>query len=314
MEKQLLDKVRAVLAASADGPPPSFDFGDVLTGFSGERLLACLHGLTALLCGDDNVYLEIGVFQGLTLISNARVNPSVTCFGIDNFSLFNDGRDNFSLVRSRMEKLGVHNATIINRDFEDALHNLEADLGGRKIGVFFVDGAHDYRSQLVALLKGKAFLAQASAIVIDDANYAHVRQANSDFLRSHSDFALLMEAYTPGHMANLTGKDRDAAAAGFWNGVNVIVHDPQHHLTRNYPREESKEIFFQSHDVFRHEFAELAFDALKAVQSTLEPSSSETEAMATLRQTFADHRRRHPRRFHHQNTHSGGLPAFRLHV
>jgi hypothetical protein len=312
MNPDRLEKACAVLRNAGQGPVPVFEFGETLTGFSGERLLACLHGLTAALCDEQRVYLEIGVFQGLTLLSNSKVNPGIACLGIDNFSLFNEGKDNFEIVRLRMSQLGVHNAIIINKDFEEALHGLESDLGTRKIGVFFVDGAHDYRSQLVSLLKAKPHLAEGCAIVVDDANYAHVRQANADFLRSHPDFALLMEAYTPGHMANLIGEDRVAASAGFWNGVNVMFHDPEHRVPRAFPREESKELHFQSHDVFRHEFGELAFPALKAIQESLDDSGAGLDSLAAIRQVFAEQRRRHPERFRHQNTGSRDLPSFRL--
>ena len=312
MNEERLKKACAVLRNAGGGPPPAFDFGQTLTGFSGERLLACLHGLTNALCDKDRVYAEIGVFQGLTLISNAKVNPAIHCIGIDNFSLFNEGIDNYETVRQKMTQLGVKNATVINKDFEDALRDLSDDLQGRRIGVLFVDGAHDYRSQLVSLLKAKAYLAKDCAIVVDDSNYAHVRQANADFLHSHPEFALLMEAYTPGHMANLTGRDRADASAGFWNGVNVMIHDPQGRIARAFPREESKELYFQSHDVFRHEFAELAFDALKAVQASLDSPELLPNALVEIQHAFAEHRRQHPDRFRHQNTRSEGLPAFRL--
>jgi hypothetical protein len=313
MGKEQLQRIRALLAEAAGGAPPEFDFGDVLTGFSGRRLISCLHKLTAAICGGDRIYLEIGVFQGLTLLSNARVNPNVACFGIDNFSLFNDGRNNFDIVRERMRRLNVGNATVINRDFEAALHELDLHIGSRRIGVFFVDGAHDYRSQLVSLLKARRYLADGCVIVVDDCNYAHVRQANADFLRTHPEFSLLMEAYTDGHIANLNGAARKAAEAGFWNGANIMVHDPEHHLGRAWPREESKELYFLSHDVFRHEFAELAFPALQAIQAVLDSGQCQTASLSKLLETFAGHRRTHPRRFRHQNTQSSGLPAIRLH-
>lgn len=36
-------------------------------------------------------------------------------------------------------------ATLIDKDFEEALLNFD-----RKVGVYFVDGPHDYRSQFCA--------------------------------------------------------------------------------------------------------------------------------------------------------------------
>jgi hypothetical protein len=313
MNQNMLNKIRSIASRIDAGPIDPLDFDGVLTGFSGEKLMAWLHSATALLCGPQSVYLEIGVFQGLTLISTAARNPDIACFGIDNFSLFNEGRENLKTVEDRMKRLGVGNATVINLDFEEALHDLGSYLGGRKVGVFFVDGAHDYRSQLVSLLKGKTFLAEDCVIVIDDSNYAHVRQANADFLRSQPEFALLFEAYTPGHMANLQGTEKEAAAAGWWNGVNVMVRDREHLIERRYPREESKQMYFDSHDVFRHEFSELAFPALKAAQDLLTAMPEEAEkTVAQIKSMLADQRRRHPERFRHQNTSSAGLPQFAL--
>jgi hypothetical protein len=286
----------------------------VLTGLSGEKLMRCLHGLTQVLCDRDKVYLEIGVFQGLTLISNAAVNRGIDCFGVDNFSLFNEGLENLEVVQTRMAKLGVSNAKVINLDFEEALHTLDRHIGGRKIGVFFVDGPHDYRSQLVSLLKAKPYLADDCVIVIDDCNYAHVRQANADFLRSHPEFALLCEAYTPGHGANLNEEARTAAAAGWWNGANILLRDVDRTIPRKYPREESKDMYFLSHDVFRHEFAEMAFPAIRAVQAMLDGSPAEADsALGKVRAEFLEHRRRHPARYKHQNTSSEGLPPFMVH-
>jgi hypothetical protein len=313
MNRETLTKIQSIASqveVGSLGPP---DFGGVLAGFSGEKLMAWLHGVTALLCGPETVYVEIGVFQGLTLISTAAKNPHVACFGIDNFSLFNEGHENLNTVYDRMKRLGVGNATIINLDFEEALEGLDRHLGARKIGVFFVDGAHDYRSQLVSLLKSKEYLAEDCVIVIDDSNYAHVRQANADFLRSEPEFALLFEAYTPGHVANLNSAQKEAAIAGWWNGVNVMVRDREHLIERRYPREESKQMYFDSHDVFRHEFAELAFPALKAAQDLLTAMPEEAEkTVAQIKSLLADQRRRHPERFRHQNTSSAGLPQFAL--
>jgi hypothetical protein len=57
MNEERLKKACAVLRNVGQGPPPVFDFDQILTGFSGERLLACLHGLTNVLCDRDRVYL-----------------------------------------------------------------------------------------------------------------------------------------------------------------------------------------------------------------------------------------------------------------
>ncbi len=315
MKDSKFAKLRLEAVKANEGSFRRPDFGDVLTGFSGEKLMHCLQSFTGLLCGADMAYVEIGVYQGLTLLSNAAVNPGVPCFGIDNFAFFNEGRQNLSVVQERMRKLDLSNAEILNMDYEAALLSLDRHIGQRRIGVLFVDGPHDYRSQLVPLLLAKRYLADDCAIFVDDANYAHVRQATTDFLRSHDEFALLFEAYTSGHLANLRDEAKEQAIKGWWNGVNVIVRDPAHAIARRFPREDAKDLYFASHDVFRHELAELAYPALNAAQTLVDaPVGSVEGAIADLRERVVEHRRSHPGRFKHQNTYSDGLPPFTVHL
>ena len=111
-------------------------------------------------------------------------------------------------------------------DYEFALDNLNKFLKkDEKVGVFFIDGPHDYRSQLIPLLKIEKYLTNKSIIIIDDANYAHVRQATKDFLSINNSFKLLYEAYTESHVANLEESKKQNILDGWWNGVNIIVKD-----------------------------------------------------------------------------------------
>jgi hypothetical protein len=315
MNADLFKKLQSIAATAETGQFDRPDFKGVLTGFSGEKLMYCLRQFTQLLCGQDVVYAELGVFQGLTLISNAAANPDVACFGIDNFSLFNEGRKNLAIVEERIAKIGATNAHVINLDYEEALRALDGHIGRRKIGVFFVDGPHDYRSQLLPVLLAKPYLAENCAIFVDDSNYAHVRQANGDFLRTNPEFAMLFEAYTRAHIANLKPADKEEVMAGWWNGLNVMVRDPAGLIPRTFPREDAKHLHVESHEVFRHEFAELACPALLAAQAALDtPGEGAAQAASRLKTAMLEHRQKHAARFKHQNTYSDGLPAFRIHV
>ncbi|OHA66509.1 MAG: hypothetical protein A3D64_01215 [Candidatus Wildermuthbacteria bacterium RIFCSPHIGHO2_02_FULL_49_9] len=289
---------------------------DVLDGFSGDSIVGCLQRLTKIVSArNDSCYLEIGVLQGFTLLSIALANPDVPCFGIDDFSLFNEGKKNFEIVRERQRKLGITNAHILNMDFEEALDNLEQHIQEKKIGVLFVDGPHDYRSQLISLLKAKRSLADSAVIVVDDANYAHVRQANADFLASELDFALLFEAYTPLHPANMTPRVKEKARKGWWNGVNVLMKDRERRVVRSFPPTGERERFFASHDVFRHEFAETAIEALRYGSALVDGTESEEKKRRKLlKERLLSERQRHPGRFPFYNTESKGLPDFKLHL
>lgn len=103
----------------------------VLSGYSGRKLVGALQRLCRLFDGDETAcYLEIGVFQGLTLNSVASANRVFPCYGVDNFAYFDPRQENMSLVKERMAALGIDNAELINADYEDALSSLDRYLGG----------------------------------------------------------------------------------------------------------------------------------------------------------------------------------------
>lgn len=221
--------------------------GSILTGYSGTKLVASLQRLTNLWKGtDDACYLEVGVFQGLTLLSVAAANPRLPCFGIDNFAFFDPEGKNQGLVIERRAKLKADNASIINLDYEDALESLATHISDRKVAVYFVDGPHDYRSQLICLELALPYLRDDAVIIIDDCNYNDVRQANRDFLVTHPEFALVFEAYTPCHPSNMNEQQLTEARSGWWNGVNILARDPGHTVERSYPPTERNRLLFEN--------------------------------------------------------------------
>jgi predicted O-methyltransferase YrrM len=206
-----------------------------LTGFSGKKLIGLLQRLAALASSRNECYLEVGVFQGLTLLSVATAMESGTAFGIDNFSHHDPEGANLSIVKERIDMLGATNAVVINEDYEDALEQLDKYIGDKKIGVYFIDGPHDYRSQFMCLALAKPYLSENAVVIVDDANYRHVRQANRDFLVTNRDFNLLFEAYTQCHPVNMTKQDKENASNGWWDGVNVLVRNADVELEPMYP-------------------------------------------------------------------------------
>jgi hypothetical protein len=292
--------------------PPS----STLDGFSGSRLVGAIQRFTRHFTNSHNaVYIEIGVFQGLTLLSNAFANPGSECLGIDNFSQFNEGRTNKAIVQKRMAALNVDNARILDIDFEEGLNRLDEILAaGQKIGVFFVDGPHDYRSQLIPLLRVKPYMAENGVILIDDANYPHVRQATFDFLQSAPEYALLCEAYTSAHPANLSGEEKSRALGGWWNGVNILIHDADHALPRNFPplSPGARDLHFITHDLFRTRYAELAWEVLQRAEALVDQGADADSQRKAVREMLDNHRIQYPDRHNHQNTYSASLPTFNV--
>jgi hypothetical protein len=254
----------AVRAAESQG---AVDLADAheLTGYSGLKLIGALQRLASVQSDAAGVcYLEIGVFRGLTLLSVAAANPTIACFGIDNFAFFDRDGKNLGIVTKRRQEMNVRNANIINLDYEDALADLTRHAGGLRVATYFVDGPHDYRSQLICLELALPHLHDHAVIVVDDANYNDVRQANRDFLTIHPEYALLFEAYTPCHPSNMTGEQLAAARAGWWNGVNILVHDPHRTLQRTYPPSERSRLLFENDRIVHS--ANIAESAPRAIR------------------------------------------------
>jgi hypothetical protein len=221
-----------------------------LTGYSGRKIVNLLQHLAQSCCG-ETCYAEVGVFQGLTLLSVAAANPVLACFGIDNFS-FGEGAGNRRKVENACDSHALTNVHLVVQGYEEAMAELSVLTGGRKIALYFVDGPHDYRSQLMCLLLARPHLAPGVMIVIDDCNYPQVRQANHDFLVTHPDYALAFQAYTPRHPNNMDAQGMAAASAGWWNGINLIVHDPDRLLVRCYPPLTEAASAFQREDHWLH--------------------------------------------------------------
>lgn len=244
-----------------------------LTGFSGEKLVGTLQRIAKYQADRSaGCYLEVGVFKGLSLLSVASVLCEERAYGIDNFSQFDPGGKNERIIAESARGNGLHNVRLINSDYEDALENLGVHIGDSKVGLYFVDGPHDYRSQLVCLQLAKPYLSDLAVIVVDDCNYRHVRLANRDFLIANQEYKLLFEAYTKCHPANM-GKGSEwemDARKGWWNGVNVIVHDPQGELHRMVPETMRERTLYENeHLVHSAQYGFLALDAVACFQSVI---------------------------------------------
>lgn len=305
---------RCVREADAEGlvPGPGID---ALQGLSGRKTVGALQRLGRLAAEERGTcYLEIGVYQGLTLLAVAAANPGLACFGVDDFSLLDPKGENLKIVEARIARLGARNASLVNLGFEDALAGLAARVGGRKVGLYFVDGPHDYRSQLLALMLALPHLDERAAVVVDDANYPFVRQASRDFLLTQPAFKLAFEAYGPAHPANMDPETRRRHEAGWLNGVHVLVRDPGGLLPEMLPAADPRpELYVNDWLVHRHGMAELAPDALDLAGALCrEDADAERTARARLLEKYRARKAAIEARFPDRNVDSEGLPESRF--
>lgn len=247
---------------------------EILPGFSGLKLIGLLQRVARSIEQVPNVcYAEIGVFQGLTLLSVALAAPNLKVYGIDNYSQFDPEHKNKQLVLDRQQHLSLSNVQLIDRDYDEVLRSFPDLSAGEKIGLLFVDGPHDYRSQLLCVLLALPHLAENAIIVIDDCNYEHVRLATRDLLMIDPTIRLVFEVYTPGHPMNLGTEMEKEMRAGWWNGVHVLVRGPAAAKAKRFlpnigkARERcEREHQLQPHaaDVCSQELYDLAYDLAAA--------------------------------------------------
>ncbi len=185
-------------------------------------LLARVRGMTtpsvlqllnwAVACLEEGeVYAEVGCFQGATLIGALLGHPTRLAYAADNFSLFDPHGQNRAALRRNLGAWGVlGQVRFREQDFESFLLGLRGE--GVRVGVYFYDGAHDYRSQLLGLLLVRPLLAQRAVLVVDDTNWPAPRQASWDFLAVERECRLLYDLPTPGNLH-----------PSFWNGLQVLA-------------------------------------------------------------------------------------------
>lgn len=167
-------------------------------------------------CMEHNeVYCEIGCFQGATLIGALLNHPEQMAYAVDDFSEFDDSGKNFEVLSKNLSFFNLDQQVIFcHQDFEKFFFELREIQPEAKIGVYFYDGAHDYRSQLLGLLLVRPFLAEKALLIVDDSNLSSVQQANWDFMATHPQCQLLLDLPTiqNGHCT-------------FWNGLHVFRWD-----------------------------------------------------------------------------------------
>ncbi len=165
--------------------PKSGRFQNILNQVPGMTTASIMQLLNfAVECmAQEEVYCEIGCFQGATLIGALLDHPHRMAYAVDNFSEYNPWQDNESKLLENIERFNLdEQICFCYQDFEDFFLNLREMTLEDKIGVYFYDGAHDYRSHLMGLLLVRPFLAEKALIITVNSNWQAVQQANRDFI------------------------------------------------------------------------------------------------------------------------------------
>jgi Methyltransferase domain len=162
-----------------------------------NHTVACMSGETS--------FVNIGVWNGFTLLSGMIGNPNKICIGVDNFSEFGGPRDQF-LDRFNTYRSDNHHFYCAGyQEYFRKVHSGE-------IGFYIYDGHHSYEHQMAGLKLAEPFFAQNCVILVDDTNGIEPRDATLDFIReSPNRYEILLDVKT------LWNKHPT-----FWNGVLIF--------------------------------------------------------------------------------------------
>jgi predicted O-linked N-acetylglucosamine transferase (SPINDLY family) len=193
--------------------PKSSQFQKVLDQIQGMTTAGVMQLLNwAVACMEpDELYCEIGTYRGSTLVGALLNQGDRLAYAVDNFSEFDDGQT-FAALLDNLSHFNLEDQVYFcNQDFQEFLLQLKEIETNNNIGVYFYDGAHDYRSTLMGLLLVRPFLADRALIILDDANWKTVQQAIWDFIATSPEATVLLELATP-----------VARHESFWNGIWVL--------------------------------------------------------------------------------------------
>jgi Methyltransferase domain len=153
----------------------------------------------------DVSFVNVGVWNGFTLLSGMVGNSDKRCVGVDNFSEFGGPREQF-LSRFNTYKSEAHH--FYDSDYRDYFKNNHSG----EIGFYIYDGSHSYENQMAGLKIAEPFLGQDAIVLVDDTNGVEPRQATLDFISQNANkYELLLDTCTPANKHPT-----------FWNGIMVF--------------------------------------------------------------------------------------------
>ena len=203
--QKLQTKLEEALSGKHDGM-----FADVLSKIhcmSRARVYAVLNAVVSSMDYDD-LYLEVGTYQGGSLIS-ALLGNEARAIGVDNFNEFKE-TNTYERTQSNLEAFGVGDRAVLrSMSYQEFFASVPADF---KVAVYYYDGQHDYPGQLAGMEAAWHHLRPGSMILVDDYIYPEVSQAVNQFVANYIHQVQFQFVMLP-----TEGLDET-----WWNGVVVL--------------------------------------------------------------------------------------------
>jgi len=154
---------------------------------------------------EGHAFVNVGVWNGFTMLAAMAGNAEKLCIGVDNFSEFGGPKEQF-LERFTSRRSPSHR--FFDQDYVDFF---AAGLD-RPLGVYLYDGEHSFENQYRGLMVADPFYAEDAVIVVDDTNLDRARDATLQFAAdSRLNWEVVYDQRTAG-----------ARHPTLWNGLMIL--------------------------------------------------------------------------------------------
>jgi protein O-GlcNAc transferase len=167
------------------------DYPKQIRGMATENKLMLLNLAVAQLAPDE-VYVEVGCYQGASIVGAARGNPAAHIFACDNFSQFEGTEE---ILRRNLERHARGQVEFFNLPARQFL--TRAPWRPARIAAYFFDGGHSFEDQFEGLQYALPSFADDALVIVDDTNKREARAADALFARMVPGFELVLDLRTP---------------------------------------------------------------------------------------------------------------------
>lgn len=179
---------------------------ELVPGFATENKLMLLN-LAARHLEDGEVYVEVGTWQGLSLIGAAWGNDGKRLYACDDFS--KAGVDRALLQRHLARHRPAAEVHVYACGYREFLRT--APWRPARVGAYFYDGPHGFADHFAALAMIRPWLAADAVVIVDDTEDRPVRAANRLVVRHASNLERVLDIRVP-YYTHPT----------WWNGVQLF--------------------------------------------------------------------------------------------
>jgi predicted O-methyltransferase YrrM len=177
-----------------------------------------LMNLVASLIPEDECYLEVGTFQGKSLVAALKGNPRVKAVACDNFSEFDGSGGNRMALERNLGRYHLRDRVqFFDMDFRQLLARWR-ELQLPRIGAYFYDGAHDKASQYDGIKQAEPLLADRALLVVDDWRLAE----DSGSYAEAGTLQAISESSNDWRILYVLTARRNGDLDQWWNGMGLL--------------------------------------------------------------------------------------------